>query len=215
MIIVHIFFPLTRAYSLSATFLRNRIVNGLRSSADPAATLASTHVENGIVYANPTVVLLASAVVALGSPASAGTSSSAVEAVQSMIEKYSAGMPIITPEALAAKKPEFAVVLLTGSTGGLGSQLLSACLCDNHVQRIYVLNRPSVKATSEERHRSTFLDRGLDVGLLASPKLVYLEGDAGKDQLGLYKELYDEVCTKPTASRSSLLISLVCRSVQR
>jgi hypothetical protein len=173
--------------------LRNRIVNALRSSSDSAARLASSKVQNGVVYTNPTVALLASAVAALVDPASTGTSSSAIQDVESMIQKYSRDMPSMIPEAMSATKPESAVVLLTGSTGGLGSQLLAACLANEHVQRIYVLNRPSARATSEERHRTTFVDRGLDIGLLASPKLVYLEGEASKDWLGLRQELYDEV----------------------
>ncbi|KAJ7236069.1 hypothetical protein B0H12DRAFT_1256772 [Mycena haematopus] len=63
------------------------------------------------------------------------------------------------------------VVLLTGSTGGLEFPV-------------------------SERQQEAFVDRGLDITLLASEKLIYLEGDTTKEDLGLplmFGRLYNTV----------------------
>jgi thioester reductase-like protein len=88
------------------------------------------------------------------------------------------------------------VVVLTGSTGGLGSYLLASLLQREDVSVIYAFNRPSKGSTSsiQRRQQNGFEDRGLDVNLLHSEKLVYVETDTSHDHLGLNKELYEKVC---------------------
>jgi hypothetical protein len=114
-----------------------------------------------------------------------------VAEIEKMIGKYTLGLdggkrfsgPLL-PEA---------VVLLTGTTGGLGSYFLSQLLQDAAVNRVYAFNRPSSSGTSLERQMSAFADRGLDVALLASPKLVFVEGDAAESGLGLPKDKFEEL----------------------
>ena len=60
--------PLSR--SLSATFMRNRIVGSLRSSGDPELTKAAGAVSQNFVFEYPSIRELASAVAACWSPAS-------------------------------------------------------------------------------------------------------------------------------------------------
>jgi thioester reductase-like protein len=84
-------------------------------------------------------------------------------------------------------------VLLTGSTGNLGAELLWKLLRDDSVDKIYVFNRPVRGATSTERHRRRFEDKGFDLALLESPKLVHLSGDFGSERAGLAQRVYDEV----------------------
>jgi thioester reductase-like protein len=77
------------------------------------------------------------------------------------------------------------VVILTGSTGHLSVQILDALLCDSRVDRIYAMNRASKNSQSiVERQIERFKDKGFDVDMLSSKKLVYLEGDMTKDDLG-------------------------------
>jgi len=47
--------------------------------------------------------------------------------------------------------------------------------------------------TIDQRQRATFEDRGLDTALLASEKLVYVEGDTAQEKLGLHVQLYEEL----------------------
>lgn len=170
-------------------------MGALRASADPQVSAAVQTVAHNVVFSHPTVRQLAAHVAQLVAGAHAGPAS-ATAAVEEMIEKYSAGLadaPKAIAEASAAP-----VVLLTGSTGALGSCMLEALLRDPRVARVYAYNRPGRDAggTSQDRQRRAFADKGLDLRLLekpASERLVYLEGDAALPRLGLADAVYDEV----------------------
>ena len=106
-----------------------------------------------------------------------------------MITQYSSPWPTISGNA----EPGM-VVLLTGSTGNIGSHILEALLRDPRILRIYAFNRPSTRQVSLlDRHRERFEDKDFDKALLASEKLVFLEGDASRDNLGVPSLVYNEV----------------------
>jgi thioester reductase-like protein len=117
-----------------------------------------------------------------------------------MIEKYSVGFGYSEIAGSATIVDGHTrsdhVVVLTGSTGGLGSYLLASLLQREDVSVIYAFNRPSKGSTSsiQQRQKSGFEDRGFDVTLLQCEKLVYVETDTSHDNLGLDKELYEKVC---------------------
>lgn len=117
--------------------------------------------------------------------------------IENMIEKYSVGFE----DSQSARFPFTTidecrqcdhVVVLTGSTGGLGSHLLASLLQREDVSVVYAFNRRS--SSIQQRQKSIFEDRGLDVILLQSEKLMYVETDTSHDELGLDKELYQKVC---------------------
>lgn len=116
-----------------------------------------------------------------------------------MIAKYSIGFKDSARDTPAttvnAPSRGSHVVVLTGSTGGLGSYLLASLLQRADVSVVYAFNRPSKTAASsiQRRQESGFEDRGLDVTLLQSEKLVYVETDTSHDGLGLDKQLYEKV----------------------
>ena len=85
------------------------------------------------------------------------------------------------------------VILLTGSTGGLGSYLLASLLSREDVAIVYTFNRPSTMATIKQRQRAAFEDRGLDTALLESEKLIYLEGDTAQPNLLLDDRTYSDI----------------------
>ncbi|KAJ7045268.1 male sterility protein-domain-containing protein [Mycena alexandri] len=111
--------------------------------------------------------------------------------IEEMIAKYSEGFDggMVDRETKASTR---AVVLLTGSTGGLGTHLLQILLDLASVRRIYAFNRRG-RAPLAERQKAAFLDRGLDAKLLSSDKLVYLEGDTTSQNLGLPLDVWTEV----------------------
>jgi nucleoside-diphosphate-sugar epimerase len=51
------------------------------------------------------------------------------------------------------------VIVITGTTGGLGSHLLERCLADPHVERVYALNRPSANGSLLAKQRDAFVLR--------------------------------------------------------
>ncbi|KZP33066.1 putative nonribosomal peptide synthetase [Athelia psychrophila] len=179
--------------SLSATFLRNRIASALRNSSDPDVTKAAGGISQNFIFAHPSIRDLAFQISDLVTGGSSASTHSAVAAIESMIEKYSAGL---RERVVAHSTPTLtcAVVLLTGSTGALGSYLLESLLNDPRVKKVYAYNRPGRStATIQARQRDAFADKGFDVDLLTSPKLAYLEGDSARPQLGLSDGLYAEV----------------------
>ena len=114
-----------------------------------------------------------------------------VDQIETMIARYSNSWPTVNGNAGPGT-----IVLLTGSTGNIGSHILEALLRDPRILRIYAYNRPSPRQVSLlDRHRERFEDKGFDKALLASEKLVFLEGDASQDDLGVPTSVFDEVGT--------------------
>ncbi|KIK79350.1 hypothetical protein PAXRUDRAFT_36462 [Paxillus rubicundulus Ve08.2h10] len=188
--------------SLSVTYLRNQLVGALRKSPDPEIQKAVSRIPSNVVFENPTIQQLSSRVAALVNENAAEQLIDSREqhkrAINAMIEKYSIGLHgpadgILNDSGIAGKLIEPAVVLLTGSTGGLGSFLLAQLLESPVVKRVYALNRPSSAATIGQREKLAFLDRGLPADLLDSKKLVYIVADASQEKCGLPSALYEEV----------------------
>ncbi|KIJ09827.1 hypothetical protein PAXINDRAFT_17112 [Paxillus involutus ATCC 200175] len=189
--------------SLSVTYLRNQLLNAVRGSQDANIRSAVSRIPLNIIFENPTIKRLAARIASL---VSEGGESQTLEmkeqhiaAMNTMIEKYTIGLngPANRPGINGANNGKAhaagAVILLTGSTGGLGSFLLSQILENSTVERVYALNRPSLFTPIVERQRSAFLDKGLPVDLLCTSKLVFVEADASRDKCGLPSALYDEI----------------------
>ncbi|KAF7341016.1 Acetyl-CoA synthetase-like protein [Mycena sanguinolenta] len=170
--------------SLHATFLRHRIVGALRKSSAHEASAAQKITQN-FVYVHPTIEDLASAIAAVVRGVNVSLNN-AKDAVEEMIAKYSAGFEIpVSPHGKSvASSTQGQVVLLTGSTGGLGSHILEILLRHPAIERVYAFNRLG-RIPVSERQQAAFVDRALDIALLASEKLIYFEGDSAKENLGL------------------------------
>ena len=195
--------------SLSVTYLRNRILGALRKSPDPEIKKAASHLPSNIIFENPTIQLLSSRIAALVSDDGAGQGHDFIEkhkqAINAMIEKYSVGLNGPIDGALPSSQSiSPAVVLLTGSTGGLGSFLLSELLQSPTVQRVFAFNRPSSSKSIAERQQAAFKDRGLSIDLLTSDKLIYVEADASLDKCGLSAAQYEEVGLIIDAAKAAL-----------
>ncbi|KAF8871770.1 putative aminoadipate reductase [Infundibulicybe gibba] len=179
--------------SLSATFLRHRLLAALRASGSVDDERIIPQLAPNILYSNPTVDRL-SAVISkvVATPNLRIDAQDQTLEIAQMIERYDFGLPL-TKLANLGPLDIPAVVLLTGSTGNLGSQILVNLLIDDRVGRVYAFNRSSTTASMLKRHEARFIDRGLDLGLLSSDKLVFLSGDGSKPQLALDKHVYEKL----------------------
>ncbi|KAJ7255805.1 hypothetical protein B0H12DRAFT_1202107 [Mycena haematopus] len=166
--------------SLSASFMKLRIVGTMRSSQEASVQKAADGVTQNAVYSYRTISQLSSFLASLV----AGSTGDAVDvkkATEDMILKYSS---TLSPSvSILATTTTPATVLLTGSTGSLGSQILASLLKDTRVAKVYALNRFSAGKTLAARqakagtslaarHLAVFEDKGLDITLLDSFKLV-------------------------------------------
>lgn len=167
----------------------------MRASKDTRAQKATESISQDIVYKHPTIQLLAAHLAELIAPSGNGSVVDPKAAIEEMIEKYSVGLDGQLLGATSTTRPLAAsVVLLTGSTGNLGSPLLASLLQDPRVQRVYAFNRaPSGVQSMFERHIGKFTDWGLDVTLLKSDKVFFVSGDTALPNLGIDSTLYDEV----------------------
>ncbi|KAI0085165.1 hypothetical protein BDY19DRAFT_909277 [Irpex rosettiformis] len=171
--------------SLSATFLRNRIISALRSLNKDAAR----DVSQNLVFDHPTIKQLAEAVRALASFEKISGQKSRAQHITELIEKYSADLP----QVKQVQPPQNRVVLLTGSTGNIGSHILAALLGDQHISKVYTLDRTVSGEVAKERLIAAFKQRGLPVELLMDSRLAPLRGDLNVDGFGLDKPVFEEI----------------------
>lgn len=184
------------------------MVGALRKSGIPAL---APRITQGIVYSYPTIGMLADVLASLvanpsGADSALNVSKTHEEYMEEMISKYSQGLDASLPEPAKVDSTQ-RYILLTGSTGNLGAQLLESLLLNDSVARVYTLNRPSTKASMYERHRARFQDKALDISLLSSPKLVFLSGEASHENLGLPGDILNEVSTPLAILDLSILIN--------
>ncbi|KAH8078749.1 acetyl-CoA synthetase-like protein [Cristinia sonorae] len=172
--------------SLQATWIRNSLIHALKETSK--ADVRS--ISSSFVYQHPTILALSSALSSLASSASSAlptplTSDAKVSEMLAMVEKYSSSFPTHTP-ASGSTAPAKHTVLLTGSTGGLGASLLAKLVGSPDVVKVYAVNRESRdgKKTLVERQREVLNERGYDVGIVESPKVVFVEADLGKSEIG-------------------------------
>lgn len=177
-------------HSLQATWIRNTILHALRQSTKASAR----SIPINFVYLNPTIQRLGKFVTQAAHQAERAVDPldgtlGTISEMNALLNKYSQDF---SSHQSLADWTGGEVVLLTGSTGGLGSYILEILLLNSSFSRVYVLNRKDKSGrTSHDRQRITFEDRAVDVALLQSQKLVFLEGDTSLDAFGLEGSVYE------------------------
>uniref|UniRef100_D8QBK6 Polyketide synthase-like phosphopantetheine-binding domain-containing protein n=1 Tax=Schizophyllum commune (strain H4-8 / FGSC 9210) TaxID=578458 RepID=D8QBK6_SCHCM len=188
--------------SLNSTILRRRLISALKS--DPSTVFAATEIRQNVVYEHPSIKKLATIVSKLARGETGyivSSEASAKEAVVRMAAKHSEGLPgyvdaSTLPKYVPADVAEApllpTVVLMTGTTGNLGADILTQLLQDERVSRVYTIERVG-SAPAAHRQRTRFEDKGLDIGLLESQKLLSLEGDVCAVNFGQSDAVYAEM----------------------
>ncbi|KAH9955362.1 acetyl-CoA synthetase-like protein [Russula dissimulans] len=179
--------------SLQSTYIRNSVLHGLRETKPETAKLVSA----SFVYENSTIERMARFLSrAVTDPQSTQRVDLPTrgQELQTLVDRYTESFPARPAlNGSARPLPPRNVYLLTGTTGGLGSNMLAQLLESPVVMRVYAFNRPSKSATSQARHLSSFRQRGLNTNSLSSEKLVYLEGDLSAPEFALGDQLYGEI----------------------
>ncbi len=147
-----------------------------------------------IVYANPTAAKLANALHQMtghSAESSEKLEEQRIKNMEEMLTKYSEGLPKALTNGFDGVDVEEAddklTVVLTGSTGSLGSYLLDALLDSDRVSKITCLNRG---AHSEDKQKKSNASRGLN-SEWGRDVVRFLTTDLSKPRLGLNADDYD------------------------
>jgi thioester reductase-like protein len=110
----------------------------------------------------------------------------------SMVQKYSRDFPKHQPSVAT---PDKDVVLVTGTTGGLGSGLLAELVASKDIIHVIAVNRkdPSGAALAD-RQKVSLQRQGLDPAIVLSLKVTLVEADLSLSDLGLSSDIFDSVC---------------------
>ncbi|KAI8961835.1 acetyl-CoA synthetase-like protein [Daldinia sp. FL1419] len=140
-----------------------------------------------VVYSNPNFQALASYIYSLVHSGGAQTTNEAEEAIKTMkaqFDKYTKDLPA----ANTTKPPPLddgQTVVVTGTTGALGSYLLHFLIADRKVQKVICLNRSKDGAS---RQAASFEERGLNADFR---KCEFLQADLSLPDLGIGGERYN------------------------
>ena len=148
-----------------------------------------------LIYDNPTISSLAQVLVSPFLAASSQPVVSREEKMSRLIHKHtralfrSKGVPPTSRRHSLLLPSSNLTVILTGSTGSLGTHLLHRLLVSPAVSRIYCLNR----APDAASRQAALLSAVTPTKLPLSPKTTFHTVDLSKPAFGLSEEAYDEL----------------------
>lgn len=159
-------------------------VSSVRSSTERDS------ITNQQIYAHPTVSQLAQFILDVLN----GETAKVIprqEKIDKIVAKYTSNLPRRAQPHIEAPS---SVVILTGSTGSLGSYLLHDLLKDETVSKVYCFNRSDAKS----RQMQSFTEKGLDTSLLENEnKVEFVQVAFGAKHFGIpdtkYREMLDTV----------------------
>ncbi|KAJ5435765.1 Male sterility NAD-binding [Penicillium cf. griseofulvum] len=146
------------------------------------------------IYGNPTVDQLSQVVMAiLDGKIQADIPRG--EKIQRLVEKYTSDLPAREVCSQNELYPPLTVIL-TGSTGSLGTYLLHSLLSSDFITKVYCLNR----SDAESRQKTGFEEKGLHLDANNwKDKVEFLQASFGEPRFGLdeskYEALLDSVDT--------------------
>lgn len=162
----------------------------MRTSDDSIVQQAAARVPQNFIFDNPSLRALSIAIATLINSEAHDSAPDVEQEIQRTVDHYTSHIP--KPEFVSdTKSTGGIVVLLTGSTGNVGSHLLADLLTDPNIERVYTLNRGS---DIRSRQASAFADRNLPVDVLSGTKYVPLTGDVTLESMGLNSDAFAEVC---------------------
>lgn len=164
------------------------LVRALKSTADTKA------LSNNFVYQHPTTASLATYVTTFASCANSSRGAESrdhtIAAMNALVAKYTQNLP--AHAGSLERHTEAGCILLTGTTGVLGTALLVEFAASAEVEKIYAVNRRG-STPAKERQRTALQAQNADLNVLDCSKIVWIETNLEDANLGLRPEVYQEV----------------------
>ena len=185
--------------SLQATRLYNMLTSALQKTSVEGA---GSVVNKGFVYSHPTISSQSKALASLADDKDRmtnGTGHSRTEVMKRAVEKHYDAIAAMNVEVARngsqqSRDLDGKIVVVTGSTGNLGSSLVYNMAQDPQVSLIYCLNRPSNAPTDQhERQRRAFDKAGLRLPTYFWSKLKLIEAKPQQPDFGLDPEIYTQL----------------------
>lgn len=131
-----------------------------------------------------------------------------IEEMMSMVKRHSQKFP----KHHGSSATHHDVVLVTGTTGSVGTLILAALVAAYDVHRIFAVNRKAADGSSLlDRHRTSLKRQGLDPSIALSPKVTLLEATISDNQFGLPKSTYEVLREETThIIHSGILFRISC-----
>lgn len=151
-----------------------------------------------VIYGNPTAERLCKYIMSRvrqgGVSAPADEGEYEVESTRALWQKYTTHLPIAKP-GRPNPSDDGQTVILTGSTGTLGSYMLDLMVRNPAVKRIICLNRAD--DGGQKQQASAMRNRGLSTDY--ESKSTFLHADMSRSDFGLPRDVFDDLLT--TADR--------------
>jgi hypothetical protein len=165
----------------------------LRKSTQSNMRLVSANV----VYEHPSVLALATFACQFALPVTHNRhqeSTIKTEEMLKMAEAYSHDFPKHHPSVATPGKD---VVMVTGTTGSLGSVLLAELVACKDVIRVFAVNRKDPGgATLSDRQMAALERQGLEPAIATSSKVILVEADVVRFDMGLSSDVLESVCRR-------------------
>ncbi|KAK2014649.1 putative NRPS-like enzyme [Colletotrichum eremochloae] len=181
--------------SLQATRLRRLLTASLRAThaaaaaagLDSANILPTDEVMDDLVYRNPSIEKLVQAIIPSHSNSDGAMSDTRL--IGHVVDKFSGGVD--------CEHQRRAVVVITGSTGSLGSFLVGRLLGDEKVGSVVCLNRPGREDPLETQKRA-LRSRKISVDNGTWAKLEVHQTNTSEERLGLPESEYERLAARVT-----------------
>ncbi|CAE6460182.1 unnamed protein product [Rhizoctonia solani] len=191
--------------SLTATLLSGVLKQALSSSSDMKIQRVARQVTQQTLFNHPSILQLVNYLLRLTSGSTDSLSNTLEvesDTMGTMIARYTQGMNtrLNDPAWSLLDSEPIENVVITGTTGSLGSHILAQLLTNDRVRQIWAINRPQKGsgAPVARRQRASFKDKALPINLLNHPKLTFLECNLNENQLGLAHEDYEAIRSSAT-----------------
>jgi thioester reductase-like protein len=178
--------------SLGVMTLARALKAKLRTNAGNAGKCDLESITPRLIYSKPTISSLASALFAIIHPIACdpeAEESRRIQAIKDMVHNHTVDLPSPLPSQRKSSDTKQVSVILTGSTGSLGSYLLDILLAKPEISRIYCLNRA---IDGQKRQTSVNNSKSLSTDWFRK-EVRFLCADLSKPFLGLEKHEYLEM----------------------
>lgn len=179
--------------SLQATRLRRSLIASVRATHNASGSEADhvlpvTKIPEDFVYLHPSISMLVEALISKHPMANGIIPETKI--IEQLVEKYSARND-------HGRRPKKAVIVLTGSTGSLGSFFLRQLLLDDFVGCVFCLNRPG-KDNPIEGQKHAMRSRDISITDDMWAKVEIRQTSTADPYLGLEESEYERLVAEVT-----------------